>query len=75
MDTLGNVLARSVVEVIMLLEGTLSHYVNMTAIDGNITSVALSNAGIAFCQNMSDLLVSFAGALNVVMNAVVVTGG
>jgi hypothetical protein len=73
METFGGVLARAVVEMITLMEGTLSHYVNITAVDGNITSVSLSSVGVAFCENLSNLLVSFAGALDAVMSAVVVS--
>lgn len=73
MDTFGNVLARVVVEIVFLLEGTLSHYVNISSVNGNITDIELSSVGVAFCQNLSDLLVSLAGALNVVMNAVMVS--
>ena len=69
MASFGGFIARVVAEMIILIEGTLSHYVNITTVDGNITNVSLSTAGELFCQNWSDLLVSFAGALNGLMTA------
>jgi hypothetical protein len=74
MDTFGGTLARTVLEMITLIEGTLSHYVNITTVDGNISSVSLSSVGELFCQNWSDFLVSFAGAMNEVMQAAVSIG-
>lgn len=65
----GDVLGRVVAELVTILEGTLAHYVNITAVSGNITNVSLSTSGQLLCQNWADLLVSFAGALNGVMTA------
>jgi hypothetical protein len=69
MDSFGNVLAAVVAEIITLIEGTLSHYVDITFVDGNMTNVSLSSVGESFCLNWSNLLVSFAGAMNSMMTA------
>jgi len=68
MTDFGGLLGRVIAEILTLLEGTLSHYVNIT-VDGNVSSYSLSSTGQLFCQNWSNLLVSWAGALNGVMNA------
>jgi hypothetical protein len=69
MESFGNVLAYVVVEIIMLIQGTLSAWVDVTAVDGNITNVSLSSSGEAFCCNWSNLIVSFAGAMDSMMTA------
>lgn len=69
MESFGGVLGRVVAEIIVLIEGTLSHYVDITGVDGNITSVALSEAGELFCLNWANFWVSFAGAMNAMMSA------
>ena len=69
MDAFGDVLGRVVAEAIILIEGTLGHYVNFGYVDGNMTNISLSVSGQSFCQNWSDLFVSFAGVMNSMMNA------
>jgi hypothetical protein len=73
MDSFGNVLARVVVEIIILIEGTLSHYVDITTVAGNMTNVSLSAGGELFCLNWANLLVSFAGAMNEMLSALMTT--
>ncbi len=69
MESFGYVLAYVVVEIITLIQGTLAAWVDITAVDGNITNVALSSSGEAFCLNWSNLIVSFASAMNGAMGA------
>ena len=69
MGSFGNVLAAVVAETVTLIEGTLAHYVDITFVGGNMTNVSLSPAGELFCLNWSNLLVSFAGAMNSMMTA------
>ena len=69
MASFGGFIARVVAEMIILIEGTLSHYVDFTTDGENITNISLSPVGDAFCLNWSNLLVSFAGALNELMTA------
>jgi hypothetical protein len=69
MDSFGTVLGTVIAEIIVLIEGTLSHYVVFTTDGENITNISLSPVGDAFCLNWSNLLVSFAGALNGLMTA------
>jgi hypothetical protein len=67
MDAFGDVLARVIAETIILVEGTLAHFVDFAYVDGNITNISLSPSGQSFCANLSNLLVSFSGALNSIM--------
>jgi hypothetical protein len=69
MDSLGNLLGRLIAEVVVLVEGTLAHYVDISTDGGNITNISLSSAGQSLCQNWANLLVSFAGAMNAMMTA------
>ena len=69
MDALGDVLARVVAETIVLIEGTLAHYVDFTYVSGNMTNISLSASGQSFCQNWSNLFVSFAGVMDSMMTA------
>jgi hypothetical protein len=69
MESFGNVLAYVVVEIIMLIQGTLAAWVDITAVDGNITSISLTSSGEAFCLNWSNFIVSFAGSMNNMMAA------
>jgi hypothetical protein len=69
MESFGNVLARVIAEIITLIEGTLSHYVDITTVGGNMTNVSLSSAGEQLCLNWSNLMISFAGAMNAMMSA------
>ena len=69
MDSFGNVLAAVVAEIATLIEGTLAYYVDLTFVGGNITNVSLTSTGQLFCLNWSNLLVSFAGAMNSMMTA------
>jgi hypothetical protein len=74
MDSFGTLLAYVVVEVITLIEGTLAAWVDVTALEGNITNVALSPSGEDFCYNWSNLIVSFAGAMDAMMRGLSVVG-
>jgi hypothetical protein len=67
MDSFGNVIGRVIAEIITLIEGTLSHYVDITSVGGNITNVSLSAGGELFCLNWANLMTSFAGAMNAMM--------
>ena len=69
MDSFGNVLAAVVAQIATLIEGTLAYYVDLTFVGGNMTNVSLSPVGELFCLNWSNLLVSFAGAMNSMMTA------
>ena len=69
MEPFGNLLAYVIVQIITLIEGTLGAWVDITAVDGNITNVTLSSSGEAFCLNWSNLIVSFAGAMDSMMVA------
>ena len=69
MGSFGNVLAAVVAEMMTLIEGTLAHYVDITFVGGNMTNVSLTSTGQLFCLNWSNLLVSFAGAMNTMMTA------
>jgi hypothetical protein len=69
MESFGNVLAYVVVEIIMLIQGTLDAWVDVTAVNGNITNVSLTSSGEAFCLNWSNLMVSFASAMDGMMTA------
>lgn len=69
MENFGVILGRLVVEITLILEGTFGHFVNITFEDGNITSVELTSLGDVLCENWSNLLVSFAGFMNVVLSA------
>lgn len=67
MEAFGNVLAFVIAGIITLIQGTLAGWVDITTVDGNITSIGLTPSGEAFCLNWSNLIVSFAGAMNVMM--------
>ena len=69
MESFGNILGRVIAEIVTLIEGTLAHYVNITYVGGNMTNISLSSTGELFCLNWSNLLVSFAGAMNALMTA------
>lgn len=63
-------MARVIVESILLIEATLSQWVTITEVDGNIANAVLSPSGEAFAQNWSDLIVSFAWAMDQMLRTV-----
>ena len=64
MDSFGTVIARVIAEMTILIEGTLSQWVNITVVDGNITSIALSPLGEDLTYWWARLAVSFAWAMD-----------
>jgi hypothetical protein len=60
----GVVIARVIAELTILIEGTLSQWVDITVVDGNIASIALSPLGENLCQTCANFAVSFAWAMD-----------
>jgi hypothetical protein len=58
----GVVIARVIAEMTILIEGTLSQWVNISVVDGNTTSIALSPLGEDLCRAWANFAVSFAWA-------------
>jgi len=69
MEAFGSLLATIIAETLTVIEGTLAHYVNMTIVDGISPVYRCRRLDNCFCQNWSELLVSFAGAMNALMTA------
>jgi hypothetical protein len=65
----GTVMARLIAEMTVLIEGTLSQYVNIAVVGGNITSIGLTPLGEQFCHVWSDFAVSFAWAMDQALRA------
>ena len=60
----GVVVARVIAEMTVLIEGTLSQWVNIAVVDGNITSIGLLPLGEQFCCAWASFAVSFAWAMD-----------
>ena len=60
----GVVVARVIAELTMLTEATLAKWVNITTVDGNITSITLTSLGDSFADAWSQFIVSFAWAMD-----------
>lgn len=60
----GVVIARVIAEMTILVEGTLSQWVNIVVVDGNITSISLSPLGEELCTVWARFAVSFAWAMD-----------
>jgi hypothetical protein len=69
MDNFGTVMARVIAEYTVLVEGTLSQWVNITVVDGNITSIALSPLGEDLTYWWARVAVSFAWAMDQMLRA------
>ena len=68
-SSFGTVIARVIAEMTVLIEGTLSQWVNITVVDGNITSIGLSPLGEEFCWAFSKLAVSYCWAMDQALRA------
>jgi hypothetical protein len=66
----GVVIARVIAEMTILIEGTLSQWVNITVVDGNIANIALSPLGEDLCQMWAKFAVSFAWAMDQMLRTV-----
>jgi len=66
----GTVIARVIAEMTVLIEGTLSQWVNVTVVDGNITTIGLSPLGEQFCWAWSRFAVTFAWTMDQALRAV-----
>lgn len=60
----GVVIARVIAELMTVIEGTLAQWVNITVVDGNFASIALSPLGEDLCQVWARFAVSFAWAMD-----------
>ncbi len=60
----GVIIARVIAEVTVLTEGILSHWVNVSVVDGNVASVSLSPLGESLCRVWANLAVSSAWAMD-----------
>lgn len=60
----GVVVARVIAELTIIIEGTLSQWVNITIVDGNVANIALSPLGEQLCQVWAKLAISFAWAMD-----------
>ena len=69
MENFGTVLARVIAEYVMLLEATMSHWVNITVVDGNITSIGLTPLGESLTYWWARLAVSFAWSMDQMLQA------
>jgi hypothetical protein len=75
MESFGTVMARLIAESLVLLEGTFSHWVNVTVVDGNITSIALSPLGEQLTSWWASLAVSFAWSMDQMLRALWTVSG
>jgi len=64
MDNFGVVVARVIAELTVLIEATLAKWVNITSVDGNITSITLTPLGNSFADAWSKFIVSYAWAMD-----------
>jgi len=60
----GVVIARVIAEMTVLIEGTLSQWVNISVVDGNIASISLSPLGQDLCTAWAKFAVSYAWAMD-----------
>ncbi len=60
----GVVIARVIAEMTILIEGTLSQWVSITVVNGNIANIALSPLGESLCEVWANFAVSFAWAMD-----------
>jgi len=66
----GVVIARVIAELTILTEATLSKWVNITSVDGNITSITLTSLGDSFADAWSNFIVSFAWAMDQMLRTI-----
>jgi hypothetical protein len=66
----GVVIARVIAELTILTEATLSKWVNITTVDGNITSITLTSLGDSFADAWSRFIVSFAWAMDQMLRTI-----
>ena len=66
----GVVVARVIAELTMLTEATLAKWVNITTVDGNITSITLTSLGDSFADAWSKFIVSFAWAMDQMLRTI-----
>jgi hypothetical protein len=64
MEDFGVVIARVIAELTMLIESTLAKWVNITTVDGNITSITMTPLGDSFADAWSKFIVSYAWAMD-----------
>ncbi len=64
MDSFGVVIARVIAELTVLTEATLSRWVNITTVNGNITDISLTSLGSSFADAWSQFIVSYAWAMD-----------
>ena len=77
MDNFGIVVARVIAELTVLLEATLSRWVSITSVDGNVTNITLTPLGDSFADAWSQFIVSFAWAMDQMLRTLwgTVSGG
>jgi hypothetical protein len=66
----GVVVARIIAELTVLTEATLAKWVNITTVDGNITSITLTSLGDSFADSWSKFIVSFAWAMDQMLRTI-----
>jgi hypothetical protein len=64
MENFGVVVARIIAELMVLTEATLSRWVNVTVVDGNVTGVELTSLGESFADAWSTFVVTYAWAMD-----------
>lgn len=64
MESFGVVIARIIAQLTVLTEATLARWVNITTVDGNITSITMTPLGDAFADSWSKFIVSYAWAMD-----------
>jgi hypothetical protein len=74
MDNFGVTIARVIAELTVLTEATLSRWVNVTVVDGNVTSIELTTLGESFANAWSTFLVTYAWAMDQLMRTLWSTG-
>ena len=60
----GVVIARVIAEATIVIEGTLSQWVDISVVNGNIANIALSPLGESLCEAWASFAVSFAWAMD-----------
>jgi len=65
----GVVVARVTAELIVVIEGVLRQWVDITVVGNNITNIGLSSLGESFCQSWAKFLVSYAWAMDQMLRA------
>jgi hypothetical protein len=69
-DGFGVVVARVIAEMTIVIEGTLSQWVNVSVVDGNVSSISLTPLGEELCKVWANFVVTFAWSMDQMLRTV-----